>query len=153
MDKKLLADIAKEKIEFHKKELARWEKFVFDLETTGMIVLDDGALITGPDTNSSVAQPINKPTVATIIDTKLRWAEAIRKYFTEVKKNDKKKFFMARSVAKWVLTELNIPKKEYNTMKPKIYSQLATFDKQKKLESKKIDSTVYYKWIEKPVED
>lgn len=147
MDRKLLEGFANEKIADLKlkitplqTELDKWEKFLISVQNEDVLILESSGAPSNLPTQSA---PIISNGAAP--DEKIKWAEPIRNYFESHKRN----FIPASQVAGAVLKELKIEKKLYNKMKPKIYSQLATFEKQKKCVSEKRGSKSYYKWTAK----
>lgn len=144
IDRKLLTDMAQEKISSlqiqiapMQAELDKWLAFLSNVQNEDVLILDSS----GASTDLPVQRaPVPKPDAPN--DGRIGWADPIRNYF----ETHDKKFIPASQVAAAVLKEVKIERKAFNKMKPKIYSQLATFEKQKKCKSEKRGKKVYYKW-------
>lgn len=129
----MMKEAALSKLEFHKNEVKRWEEFIQNL--------DDG-MVRPLGLSDLPVSAAPKP-----LEKKLEIADLVRDYFLKELKTDKKKA-KARDVANWIIGKLEAPKEQFRIIKPKVYSQLATFEKQKKMRSKKgADNVVYYEWI------
>jgi hypothetical protein len=122
MDTNMMIQLAEEKISALQSEILKWETFIKELQVKNVMVVSSPII----DHSASIKET--------------GYADIIRTHLIE---NEK---VTAKSIALHVINKKGVPKPLHNKAKAKVYSQLATFERQGKVKKIRRQGNLFYKW-------